>query len=48
MNMKLNVDDSEQIKNNNKENQKNEDMAKHNTLKEMLCQISMQKYIDFL
>ena len=32
--MKLNVDDSEQIKNNNKENQENEDMAKNNnTLK---------------
>ena len=47
--MKLNVDDSEQIKNNNKENQENEDMAKNNnTLKEILCQINMQKYIDFL
>ena len=45
--MKLNVDDSEQIKNNNKENQENEDMAKNNnTLKEILCQINMQKYID--
>ena len=45
--MKLNVDDSEQIKNNNKENQENEDMAKNNnTLKEILHQINMQKYID--